>query len=188
VNRLDQWVCRSGGWQKFLEGQLLPWVLKDVELRRDLLEIGPGPGLTTDLLRSRVERLTTIEIDPGFAEPLKQRMDGTNVTVVQGDAAKMPFESGSFSALVCFTMLHHVPSPALQDCLLQEACRVLKPGGIFVGTDSIWSVPLWLFHLGDTLVAVNPRTLPARLEAAGFADVHIEAKRTRFRFSARRPD
>jgi len=133
VNRLDQWVCRSGGWQKFLEGQLLPWVLKDVELRRDLLEIGPGPGLTTDLLRSRVERLTTIEIDPGFAEPLKQRMDGTNVTVVQGDAAKMPFESGSFSALVCFTMLHHVPSPALQDCLLQEACRVLKPGGIFVG-------------------------------------------------------
>jgi len=92
-------------------------VLKDVELGRDLLEIGPGPGLTTDLLRSRVERLTTIEIDPVFAEPLKQRMEGTNVTVVQGDAAKMPFESGSFSALVCFTMLHHVPSPNVPSVL-----------------------------------------------------------------------
>jgi SAM-dependent methyltransferase len=71
--------------------------------------------------------------------------------------------------------------------LMQEACRVLKPGGIFVGTDSVWSVPLWLFHLGDTLVAINPSTLPARLKAAGFTDVHIEAKKMRFRFSARRP-
>ena len=32
-----------------------------------VLEIGPGPGVTTDLLRERVARLTCVEIDRGLA-------------------------------------------------------------------------------------------------------------------------
>jgi hypothetical protein len=35
----------------------------------------------------------------------------------------MPFTSGRFSAAVCFTMLHHVPTPALQDRLLADPVR-----------------------------------------------------------------
>ncbi len=101
-------------------------------------------------------------------------------------ASAVPFEDAIFSGAVALTMLHHVPSPTLQDRLLSEVYRVLKSGGVFVGTDSIWSPGLWLIHIGDTLVPVDPRAFKSRLESAGFTDVHIELGRRRFRFSARR--
>jgi SAM-dependent methyltransferase len=96
--------------------------------------------MTTDILRDRTPRLTSIEIDPRLADTLKYRLQDTNVTVVEGDATAMPFADGSFSGAVSFTMLHHVPSPALQDRLLAEVYRALKPGGVFAGSDSRWNV------------------------------------------------
>lgn len=188
MNRLHRWICRSGLWKKFLRDELLPWALKDVDLGQNLLEVGPGPGLTTDLLRARFERITALEVDPALADLLKQRMSGTNVTVVQGDASAMPFEDATFSGAVAFTMLHHVPSPALQDRLLREVCRVLKPDGMFAGTDSIWSPGLWLIHIGDTLVPADPNAFKSRLESAGFTGVQIELGKKRFRFRARRAE
>ena len=49
MNWFHRQVCRSGPWRRRLEKQLLPWVLQGVELGDDVLEIGPGPGITTDL-------------------------------------------------------------------------------------------------------------------------------------------
>ena len=186
MNRLHRWICRSGFWKKFLQSEILPWALKDVDLGQNLLEIGPGPGLTTDFLRTRFDRITALEVDPALADSLKRRMGGTSVRVIQGDASAMPFEDATFSGAVAFTMLHHVPSPTLQNLLLREVYRVLRPGAMFAGTDSVWSPGLWLIHIGDTLVAVDPRTFKLRLESAGFTDVQIESERKRFRFSARR--
>jgi len=186
MNRLHRWICRSGFWKKFLQSEILHWALKDVDLGQNLLEIGPGPGLTTDFLRTRFDRITALEVDPALADSLKRRMGGTSVRVIQGDASAMPFEDATFSGAVAFTMLHHVPSPTLQNLLLREVYRVLRPGAMFAGTDSVWSPGLWLIHIGDTLVAVDPRTFKLRLESAGFTDVQIESERKRFRFSARR--
>jgi hypothetical protein len=50
-------------------------------------------------------------------------MKNTNVEVAEADATAMPFPDGSFSAVLSFTMLHHVPSVTLQDQLLAEAWR-----------------------------------------------------------------
>lgn len=147
---------------------------------------GPGPGLTTDLLCLRFDRITALEVDPALADSLKRRMSDTNVAVIQGDASAMPFEDATFSGAGAFTMLHHVPSSALQDRLLHDVYRVLKPGGMFVETDSVWSPVLWLIHISDTLVPVDTRTFKDRLEGASFTDVQIELGRKRFRFRARR--
>ena len=186
MNSFHRWFCRTSFWRKALKDGILPWALKDVVLGDDVLEVGPGPGMTTDLLRRRFERLTSIEIDSLLAGSLKRRTQGTNVTVVEGDATAMPFEEGSFSGAVSFTMLHHVPSPALQDRLLAEVCRVLKPRGAFAGTDSVYSLGLRLIHLRDTMVVIDPDTFGARLEAAGFTQVTVEKARRAFRFVARR--
>jgi SAM-dependent methyltransferase len=99
----------------------------------------------------------------------------------------MPFDGGRFSAVVCFTVLHHVPSPALQDRLFAEAFRVLRPGGVFAGTDSLPNLRFRLIHLFDTMVTVDPATLPARLEAPGFGDVEVATIPRRVRFRARKP-
>jgi ubiquinone/menaquinone biosynthesis C-methylase UbiE len=84
-------------------------------------------------------RLTAIEVDQELAQSLRARLRDTNVEVVNDDATSMPFPDAEFSGCAAFTMLHHVPSPALQDRLLREVWRVLKPGGAFVGCDSLQS-------------------------------------------------
>src|SRR5438552_13478364 len=104
MNWFHQQVCRSGGWRRRLENELLPWALQGVELGDDVLEIGPGPGLTTDLLRGLTERLTALEIDADTAAALHKRLDGSGVRVVHGDGAAIPFPDGSFSGIVAFTM------------------------------------------------------------------------------------
>src|SRR6202022_3183486 len=114
----------------------MPWVLRDVVPGDDVLEIGPGPGLTTDNLRHWAPKHTAIEIDPALADTLRLRMTGTNVEVVTGDATKMPFVDGRFNCVVSFTMLRHVPSAEQQDQVLSEVHRVLRPRGTFAGSDS----------------------------------------------------
>jgi ubiquinone/menaquinone biosynthesis C-methylase UbiE len=186
MNLVHRWLCRSAGWRKQLETDVVPWVLQDVDLGPDVLEVGPGPGLTTDLLRPRVAHLTAIEIDPAQAESLRARLRGSNAEVIQGDATAMAFPDARFSAAVCFTMLHHVPSVELQDRLLKEVCRVLEPGGAFAGVDSRQSLRMRLLHVHDTLVPVDPDKFGSRLEAAGFTNIQIETNARRFRFQARR--
>jgi SAM-dependent methyltransferase len=184
VNRLHHWLCRSGLWRRAINERFMPWVLQGIDLGEDLLEIGPGPGMTTDLLRVSVERLTAIEIDRKLALSLAARLTGTNVTVVAGDAAKLPFANSSFSTAVSFAMLHHVPSHDLQNTLLQEVRRVLKPGGVFAGMDSGPGLGMRLLHLGDICVPVDPTSFASRLEAAGFRNITVETDRFAFRFHA----
>ena len=187
MNLLHRWYCSSSRWADIVHGRMMPWILGDLDLGEDVLEIGPGPGLTTDWLRARVGRLTSIEIDARLSGALKDRLQGTNVNVVQGDGTAMPFPDGSFSAATSFTMLHHVPSPELQDRLLAETCRVLRAGAVFAGSDSYRGLFWKVNHLFDTGVPVPPETFGERLEATGFTDVSVDAQKGFFRFEARKP-
>ncbi len=118
MNRLHQWLCRSDHWRSTV-AQRLPWAIGDTDLGPNVLEIGPGPGLTTDLLRTSVPRLTALEIDASLASSLSSRLKGSNVQVIEGDATRMPFGESEFSGAVSFTMLHHVPSQELQNKVLR---------------------------------------------------------------------
>jgi SAM-dependent methyltransferase len=189
MNILHRRYCRSDGWRQAVHHGMMPWVLGEVELGGNVLEIGPGPGITTDWLRERVTSLTCVEIDRKLADALKARLQGTNVTVVEGDATATEFPDASFDSAVCFTMLHHVPARALQDSLLAEAHRVLKPGGLFLGSDSTPSFRWRLFHVFDTCVPVDLDGFAARLAAAGFTDGQIEKRPeyNTFKFRARKP-
>lgn len=110
MNRIHHWICRSKMWRTTLENKLVPWTIDGAQLGDDALEIGPGPGLTTEILRRHVPQLTVLELDPELANSLRAKTEWSNVRVVEGDATRMPFPDGSFSAAAAFTMLHHVPS------------------------------------------------------------------------------
>jgi hypothetical protein len=75
----------------------------------------------------------------------------------------------------------------MQDRLLAEAFRVLRPGGIFAGTDSADSRVFRFLHLFDTLTVVDPGAFPDRLKAAGFEDIQVDRNPYAFRFRARKP-
>jgi SAM-dependent methyltransferase len=179
-------LCASDEWAEVIRAQIVPWVLDGIELGDRVIEIGPGPGRTTDVLHGLVAELTVIELDPVLADALSVRFDGTNVTVVTGDASALPFDDGEFTAALSFTMLHHVPTPELQDRVVTELARVVLPGGWIAGEDSLPSGELRDFHDGDTYVPLDPDTLPDRLSAAGWQNVEVVTNdyATRFRGTA----
>jgi SAM-dependent methyltransferase len=188
MNLVHRYLCRSASWRKVLEAYVVPWALTDAALGSDVLELGPGHGLTTELLQPHCRQLTALELDTRLADALVARFSQTNIVVVRGDATDMPFPDKRFSGVVCLHMLHHLPSKELQDRLFHESWRVLKPGGVFVGVDSLRMDRLWMrtIHIADTMVPVDPNTLQERLQSAGFAHVGVKTNPYAFRFHAQK--
>ena len=174
----------SPDWAKMLETDLLPWLLQAGDLGDDVLEIGPGPGLTTDILRERVAHVTAVEVDDDLAAQLAERLQGTNVDVVHADATKSGLPSDRFSTAASFSMLHHMPDRQLHNQLFAEVHRMLRPGGRFFVADAVDHEMLREFHVDDTFVPVDTDTLDARLQEAGFAKPEIELTEYEVRFSA----
>ena len=185
MNVMHRRLCRSDRWAERMHSTVMPWALEDLDLGGDVLEIGPGYGVTTRWLVERTGPLTAVEVDPRLATALDREMAG-RVDVHTADGARLPFRDASFDVVVCFTVLHHVPSPAHQDKVFAEAARVLRPGGVFAGSDSVRSLRFRLLHIGDTMVVVDPATMPDRLRDAGFHDASAEAGERSFRFRAGR--
>jgi SAM-dependent methyltransferase len=186
MNQVHLELLSSPDWAQTLQEELLPWVEEAGDLGDDVLELGPGPGLTTDLLSLRVTRLTAVELDPALAGALRERLNGTNVTVVNADATGTGLAGARFSSVVCFSMLHHVPSVPDQDLVFAEAYRVLRPGGCFLGTDALDIEVTRQLHVGDVFLPLPPATLGGRLAAAGFGEVVVETTDRRLRFKARK--
>ncbi len=166
--------CGSDEWLEVLRDLILPPALAGVSLGDNVLEVGPGPGRTTDLLRAELPKITAVELDQHLAEALAERLANTNVHVVQADATGMPFDDGHFTGAVSFTMLHHVPTADGQDRLFAEVARVLQPGGTFVACDSVAREDLAEFHHDDIYNPVDPTTLESRLQDAGFRTATIQ--------------
>jgi SAM-dependent methyltransferase len=165
--------CASPQWRQIVEETILPAALREVDLGPDVLEIGPGPGFTTDVLRARVESLTAVEIDVDLASALAARLADTNVEVVHGDAASLGFSDDHFSGAASFHMLHHIETAEAQDEVFGEVARVLRPGGTFVAADGIENEETRAFHVDDIYNPIDPDELRRRLSRIGFSAIEI---------------
>jgi SAM-dependent methyltransferase len=187
VNENHAQLCPSPEWAAHIQGEVLPSLEKLTSLGDTMVELGPGPGAATEWLRHRVRRLVVVEADESASKLLDERFADTNVEVVLGDASELDLPPEAFDSVGSFTMIHHVPTYTAQQKLLLEAFRVLKPGGVFLGSDSLASNDLHHFHEGDDYNPVDPASFLVRLQAAGFAQLTIMVDGD-MRFVARKPD
>ena len=186
MNRFENWFCGSSLWRSFTERKLLPWIVSGYRLGDHVLEVGAGPGATTRELLRRAGRVTSLEYDPGYVAKLAERHKGTNVTVVRGDAAALPFPDNAFSSVVAVLVLHHLRSREQQDHAFQEFHRVLRPGGMFFAfeiRDGWWHR---VGHYKSTFVPVAPGSTFGRLTTAGFSRIDVDIERSGFRVCALR--
>jgi SAM-dependent methyltransferase len=167
-------LLSSQYWYEMLRDSIMPFTLGTVDLGDDVLEIGPGPGLSTELLRDRVGSLTALELDLQLADALSSRLGGTNVEVVHVDGPPLPFGERRFTGATSFLLFHHVPTEEMQDRLFAEVARVLQPHSVFAAFDSAGSEELANFHGNDVYNAIDPDTLERRLLNAGFAAVELK--------------
>lgn len=173
MNKLHLELCSSAEWADTVSRFIIPWVLDGLDLGDNVLEVGPGPGRTTEVLVQMVPRLTAVDLDEDLARSLAARLAGPGFHALNADATDLPQEPGTFSAVLSFTMLHHLSSPEAQDRVFSEAARVLRPGGVFAGTDSLDRPEFRKLHVDDICVPIDPGTLADRLGRAGLARVEV---------------
>lgn len=105
--------------------RLLGWL--DGHDVQDILEIGPGMGLSTRRLAARGWNVVAVERDP----VLRSRLQGAKVFVNLEDA----FAHGPFDAVFAESVLYGLP---LQE-VLPRLWELLRPGGVLVFCDMLWS-------------------------------------------------
>lgn len=92
-----------------------------------VLILGAGTGLDLPFLTAR-QRITAIDITPSMVAKLKDRARKLSLDVDARvmDGQKLEFKDNTFDAIILHLIVAVVPAPV--KCL-QEAARVLKPGG-----------------------------------------------------------
>ena len=173
MNAYETWFCGSRFWRWVTWRHLLPWMRQGSELGDQVLELGAGLGAATQELAGRATRVISLEYNHNFAAQLGARVLASNTTVIQADAAALPFADASFSSAIAILMLHHLRSSELQNKAFAEIARVLRPGGVFLAFEIQDG---WLHrvgHIGSTFVPLNPLSVQARLILAGFSECTI---------------
>jgi SAM-dependent methyltransferase len=124
------------------------------------IDSGTGAGTLALALAPLVREVVGVDIVPELLERARKGAP-QNVTFVEGDATKLPFETGSFDLACSRRTLHHIahPEPAIA-----ELARVTAPGGRVFVDDQIAPVdPLAALDLDRFERARDPshtRTLP----------------------------
>lgn len=152
-------------------------IARSLELQASdvVLDVGGGTGGVSARLRDQVR--TVLVIEP--SEPLTRRGHDRHpgIGFAVGDGRRLPIRDASVDRILLVEVLHHVEDA---DILLDEALRVLRPGGSILVEESEFHGPLgrvrlWLERA--LLKGVWPRSRPElidRLSARGLRGEVLE--------------
>ncbi len=106
--------------------------LKDKDYKK-LLDIGCGTGYLINMLSKEYEaEFTGIDLSPEMIKQAKGKNIG-NAIFVEGKSDELPFEENTFDVVTCSQSFHHYPETNKP---MQEVKRVLKPGGLYILSDT----------------------------------------------------
>lgn len=106
--------------------------LKDIEYEK-LLDIGCGTGYLIDMLAKNYEaEFTGLDLSPEMVKQANNK-NIKNAKFFEGRSDEIPFEDNAFNIVTCSQSFHHYPDT---DKAMQETRRVLKPGGLYILSDT----------------------------------------------------
>jgi ubiquinone/menaquinone biosynthesis C-methylase UbiE len=99
-----------------------------------ILELGCGTGGLLVAANALGRSITGVDLASRWLVVARRRLTdhGRRLSLVVGEAERLPWPSASFDTVVADSLLEHVDDPA---AVLREARRVLRPGGALV----LWS-------------------------------------------------
>ena len=130
-----------GFYSEFIFPRCLEWTMSNpqiasyrqevlAEVSGEVLEIGFGTGLNLSYYPKSIQKLTSIDPNPGMNNFVQKRLKNSSITVDSRvlNGENLPMDSNSFDSVVSTWTLCSITRV---DQALQEIHRVLKPGGKF---------------------------------------------------------
>lgn len=96
-----------------------------------VLDLGSGEGYGTDLLASVAREAVGVDLAPEAVYHARRTYRRPNLRFLYGDIYEIGLEEASFDLVCSLQVVEHLHRP---DCFMEEARRVLKPGGVCVIT------------------------------------------------------
>ena len=166
-----------------------------------ILDVATGTGRTLHQIRSAFPHAELIGIDlsEAYLRQANRWLNGGTsplVELMRANGERLPLADDSLQAVTCVFLLHELPGDARQN-VLNEAWRVLEPGGTFVLADSVqindspefgvamenfrrvFHEPYYRDYIGDDI--------SARLTSAGFEAIKGESHFMTRVWTARKP-
>lgn len=103
----------------------------------DVLDIATGGGHTANAFAHYVKHVTAVDLTAEMIKAAKGFIEDngrTNVSFIQGDAEKLPFDHECFDIVTCRIAPHHFPNI---NKFIESVHKVLKPGGMFLLDDNV---------------------------------------------------
>jgi SAM-dependent methyltransferase len=141
-----------------------------------VLDLGSGGGIDVLLSARRVGpggKAYGLDATPemiGLARANAAAAGAANTEFLHGSIEDIPLPDGHVDAVISNCVIN---LSADKPRVLAEAFRVLRPGGAFLGSDSLPSNDLHRFHTGDTYNPVEPAAFLTRLQTTGFAAITL---------------
>lgn len=174
-----------GRWSRHVAAEFLPWL--GTPPGRRWLDVGCGTGVLTRMILESAAPGEIVGVDPseGFVRFAAARTADSRVRFAVADAADLPFEDGSFEAVVAGLVLNFVADPA---AALREMARVTVHGGVIAAyvwdygngmqfIRTFWDAATALdadagaLHQGERFPLARPEALAALFERAGLGEV-----------------
>ncbi len=133
------WDAVSNGYEKHFSGltsQSIPTLLKmaSVSSGMNVLDVCTGTGVVAEAASKLNTTVTGIDFSKEMIEISRRNHPSLNFQVA--DVQSLPFDDGSFDAVLCGFGIIHLPDP---EKALSEVRRVLKPSGNIAV--SVWDAP-----------------------------------------------
>jgi len=120
----------TGGADPEYDREILPLVVSQVgPAARRVLEVGSGEGQVSRALNMAAPDRLVVGVDPSSRQLANAQGSGGGPLYVQAAGESLPFEEGTFDAVVCCLVIEHTDDA---DQVLAEMARVLVVGGRLV--------------------------------------------------------
>ncbi|MEA5569900.1 class I SAM-dependent methyltransferase [Calothrix sp. UHCC 0171] len=153
-----------------------------------VLDIACGTGRTLKMIRNTLPQASLFgtDLSPAYlrkANELLSEIPGELPQLLQANSEELPYLDNYFHGLTSVFLFHELP-PAARQNVINEAFRVIKPGGVFVICDSIQvsdspDLEFMMHSFYETFHEPYYRhymtdNLEERLQQAGFVDIEMQ--------------
>ncbi|WP_019504785.1 class I SAM-dependent methyltransferase [Pleurocapsa sp. PCC 7319] len=153
-----------------------------------VLDVACGTGRTLRMIRGTLPKVSLFgtDLSPAYlrkANQLLSEISGELPQLLQANAEALPYLDNYFHGLTSVFLFHELPAAARQQ-VINEAFRVLQPGGVFIICDSMQAIDSPDFQtIMNNFPAIfhepyyrhyTTDNLEERLEVAGFKNIQVE--------------